>query len=161
LLPHRSFAMAVIALGLSACTLFNPNRQDWIYSGSSNSQVLLAYDSPEIRRLLADEDAREEEFKQFWRDKHTPKDADQRIRDEHMHPERYPPGRQEFLRAVTNMPGFAVASKSYCRVIERSKAGCGPHSNDGSVYVLVRVTTGRSRGKTGWVCNSNAPGFFP
>jgi len=61
-----------------------------VYSGSSDAQVLLAYDSSNVRRLLADENAREEEINEsFWRSKHTEEDASKRIRDIEIHPDRY------------------------------------------------------------------------
>jgi hypothetical protein len=131
-------ASAVIALGLSACMLINPNRQSWIYSGSPDAPALLAYDSLEIRRLPANEDAREEQVNDsFWRNKPTQEDGIKRIQDMSTHPERYPPGRQEFVMAMTNMPGFSVPSKSYFTVVESSKSRCGRMPFETLVYVPV------------------------
>jgi hypothetical protein len=64
-------AAIVIALSSSGCALLNPNRQNWLYFPPSNPEVLLAYDSSEVRSLLADENAREVDVNRFWRDKHT------------------------------------------------------------------------------------------
>jgi hypothetical protein len=151
-----------MALGLSACTLINPSRQSWIYSGSSDAPVLLAYDSPEIRRLLADENAREEEVNDsFWRSKPTREDGIKRIQDMSMHSERYPPGRQEFMNTMKNMPAFSVPAKSYFTVIESSKSRCGCMPVETLSYVFVRVTTGPSRGKQGWACGGYYQLFFP
>jgi hypothetical protein len=152
----------IISLSSSGCTLFNPNRQNWIYDGGApKARVFVVYDSPQVRRLLADEDAREYEVSRFWRDKHSQEGGTKRIQDMALHPENYPPGRPEFLKAMVNMPGFYVPSKSYCRIIERSKSGCGPRPLETSPYILVRITTGPFRGNTGWVCENNTPGFFP
>jgi hypothetical protein len=159
--PPLLCATIAISLSSSGCTLLNPNRQNWIYGGSPRAQVLLAYDSPEVRRLLADEDAREYEVNRFWQDKHTPEERGNRTVDMMIHPERYPPGRSDFLEAMANLPGFSVPSKSYCRVLESSKSTCGRTPIETAFYVLVRVTTGPARGKKGWVCSSNAPQLFP
>jgi hypothetical protein len=150
----------VISLSLG-CALLNPNRQNWIYGNSPNAQVLLLYDSPEVRRLLADENAREGEINRFWRDKHTQEEGVKRIHDMARHPEQYPPGRSKFLEDMAKMTGFYVPSKSYCRILEGSESKCGRLPIETAVYMLVRVTTGPLRGKQGWVCSSNAPQLFP
>jgi len=155
------FIAIVIPLTFSGCELFNPNRQNWIYGGSPDAQVRLVADSPEVRRLIAHEDTFEDALNRFWRDKHTQEERNERIQDMMRHPERYPVGRSEFLDAVAKMPGFYVPAKSYCRVIERSMSRCGGTPIETTVYMFVRITTGPSQGKRGWVCGSNAPQLFP
>jgi hypothetical protein len=155
------FLAIVASLAFSGCELFNPNRQNWIYGGSSTTQVLLVFDSPEVRRLIAHEDTFEDALNRFWRDKHTQEERNERIQDMMRHPERYPVGRAEFLDAMAKMPGLYVPAKSYCRVIERSMSRCGRTPIETSVYMFVRITTGPSQGKRGWVCGSNAPELFP
>lgn len=65
----------VICLVFSGCAFLNPNRQFWVYGGSPTAQVRLVFDTPEVRRILADEDAREEDLNRFWREKHTQEDG--------------------------------------------------------------------------------------
>jgi hypothetical protein len=135
--------------------IINPNRQSWIYGGSSNAEVLLVFDSPAVRKLLTDENNREDEVNRSWRGNHTQDEIIKHYQDMMRHPEQYPPGRSEFLGAMVKMPGLYVASKSYCRVLERSQSRCGARPIETSVYALVRVTTGASRGATGWVCDGS------
>jgi hypothetical protein len=132
-----------------------------LYGGSPHSNVFLISDSQEVRRLLASEDARQDDIDRFWREKHSEEDGRRRIEDMGLHPERYPPGRLEFLKTMMNMPGFEIKDSPYCRIVERSKSRCGMFPLQNAVYVFVQVTTGRSSGNKGWVCDSHAPGLFP
>jgi hypothetical protein len=145
----------LIFLSSSGCMIFNPDRQYSIHGAGSNASVILVFDSPVVRKLVSDENVREEGVNRSWQGTHTNEERIKRVQDMGRHPEKYPPGRSEFLGAMANMPGIYVPSKSYCRVLERSESKCGPTPIHTSVYVLVRGTTGRSRGTTGWVCDGN------
>lgn len=132
-----------------------------MHSNQLRGGSFLISDSPEVRRLLADQDARQYDSDRFWREKHTVEEGSERIRDMGKHPEQYPPGRTEFLKAMLAMPGFLIPGSPYCDVVERSRSKCGALPIETAVYVLIKITTGPSRGKEGWVCDNRAPGLFP
>src|ERR1700683_4091237 len=62
---------------------------------------------------------------------------------------------------MLDMPGFTVPIKSYCRIIQRSTSKCGPTPEATAVYVLISLTSGPSRGKQGWVCQTYVHQLFP
>ena len=155
-------ALFVALLALPGCFVLSEKRWEYrIVDRSSRPQVVLTYDSPEVRKLLAEEDAREEEIGCFWREKHTVEEASKRFEDMRVHPELYPPGRLEFFRAIANMPGFPVPIKSYCHVLQRSKSTCGTDPSETVVYALVGITSGTAKGKQGWVCETHVHQLFP
>ena len=127
------------------CVFLLPGRS-WRLTGSSNAKILLVSDTPQVRHLISEEDAREEEVRRFFREPHT---------------RQYPPGRTEFLRSMAQMPGVYVPGRSYCNIVERSKSKCGSPPVETATYVLVQVTTGPSHGERGWVCGNAAQGQFP
>jgi hypothetical protein len=151
--------LLVALLADAGCALIIPGHFWRIYGDARG--VLLASDTPEVRQLIKDEDAREEEVSHFWREGHTREERVQRIGEMRMHPDRYPPGRSSFLSAMAQAGGMVVPSNSYCEVIEWSKSKCGKSPVETAVYVRVRVTTGRSRGATGWACNAYVKQEFP
>src|ERR1700721_1067412 len=52
------FPFATGLVALSGCAIFNPNRQFWVYGGAT-TQVRLVIDAPEVRKFLAEPDARQ------------------------------------------------------------------------------------------------------
>ena len=154
-------ATLIVSLDSWGCALISSNRDFRIYGGSPNTQVLLVTDSPEVRQVLTDEDAREEGVNRYWREAQTPEERRERIEDMTKHPEHYPSSRSEFLQSMARMPGVYVPERSYCRVIQRSKSTCGPTPIETAVYVMVSVTTGASRGRQGWVCESSIQKLSP
>jgi hypothetical protein len=151
---------AIALISSTGCAFILPGRF-YRLNGELKAPVMLLTDSPDIRRLLADEDAHEEEVSRFFREPHTKEESFQRLEDMRQHPDQYPPGRTEFLKAMTQMPGISVAGRSYCDLIERSKSKCQPSPAVASLYVLVQVTTGSSRGKRGWICEYFVQPQFP
>src|ERR1051326_4298075 len=135
--------LGTLVIGLAGCAFFREKQWEYrIVDRYQKVQVVLAYDSSEVRKLLADEDTREYEINHFWREKHTDEQAAHRFEDMRKNPELYPPGRLQFLAAMANMPGFAVPVKSYCSIIQRSKSTCGDFPDETVVYVLIKVTSG-------------------
>jgi hypothetical protein len=149
-----------MVIDLAGCAFILPGRF-WRLNGHSKAPVTLITDSPEVRRMLAEEDAREEEVSRFWREPHTREEGIAHIRDMASHPDQYPPGRTEFLKAMSQMSGISVAGTSYCDLVERSKSKCGRLPIETAVYMLVRVTTGSSKGKQGWICEDAVQPQFP
>jgi hypothetical protein len=77
------------------------------------------------------------------------------------HPDRYPPGRTEFLAKMTNMPGLPVGGGAYADLLERSKSTCGPHDFETTSYVLVKIASGASKDQRGWICETSIRRMFP
>jgi hypothetical protein len=152
--------LIVAQLGSVACVFPSP-RGFYQLNGTSKTAAMLLVDTPEVRRLLAEEDKREEEMNRFYREPHTQQERIQHMLDIMKHPEQYPPGRMEFLKAMSQMPGAFVAGGSYCDLIERSKSTCGPSDVYTTKYVLVQVKTGRGKGQRGWICETSAKRTFP
>jgi hypothetical protein len=158
---RRFYWLAALLLGSSTgCALLLPGR-DWQLTGSSNTRTLLVSDSPAVRKLITEEDAREEIVSRFFRQPHTQEEGSERIKDMMRYPDQFPPGRSAFLTAMTQMPGTYVPGKSYCKIIERSKSRCGRSPLETAIYLLVEVTTGSSRRQRGWVCENVVGGGFP
>jgi hypothetical protein len=146
------FPSMLAVAALSGCAIFNPNRQFRVYEDLPNAGARLVLDTPEVRRLLADEDAREEALNRFWKNQHSTKEGDARVQDMMAHPDSYPPGRTTFLAAMVSAPGFYVPQKSYCKIVQSSQSRCSVSPIETRIYKLVRNTSGLSRGKEGWVC---------
>jgi hypothetical protein len=159
---HLSLFYAILIVFVSSlgCALIYSDRQFRISGSSHSHPVFLIPDSSEVRHLLAEEDVREEDVSHFWREKHTKEEVRKRIQDITKNPEQYPVGRSEFLQAMGRIPGVYV-SGSYCRIIERSKSTCGQNSIETAPFVMVRITTGASRGTQGWVCGTGVKQLFP
>jgi hypothetical protein len=152
--------VATELISSAGCAFILPGRF-WRLNGDSKVPVTLITDSPEVRRLLDEEDAREEEVSRFFREPHSREDGNAHVKDMALQPDQYPPGRSEFLKAMSQMPGISVTGRSYCELIERTKSKCGASPIETAVFVLVRVTTGPSRGKRGWICQTQVQQQFP
>jgi hypothetical protein len=152
-----SCATVVCSLGLWGCALLNPGSAK-LYPAPPNSRVFLITDSQEVRQLLADEDAREDDVNRFYREKHSAEAGRLRIEDMLKHPELYPPGRPAFLKTMLSLPGFEIKGTPWCFYVQESKSTCDRSPIATAHYVLVQVTSGPSSGKQGWICSEYAPG---
>lgn len=160
--PWLTFLSVAVVLATSTgCLVFSDRYWRWRLGGYSNTQIALISDSPDVRRLLAEEDTREEPVIQFWREPHTQEEGKRRVEDMIQHPDQYPLGGPDFLHAMSQMPTVSVPDKSYCDVVERSKSKCGRLPIETATYVLVQVTSGKSKGQRGWICESQVQGLFP
>jgi hypothetical protein len=119
------------------------------------SHTRLVEDSPEVERLLSVQKTRDTEANEFWREKHTDEEGLKHIEDMLMRPERYAPGRKEFLAAMFNQPGISVPERTYARLLEYSGARCTPRPGYSTVYIKVRITSGPLLGQQGWICEDN------
>lgn len=147
------------ALFLTGCAFILPSHFYRLYDHGAG--VLLVSDTPEVRQMIADEDAREEQINRFWREPHSAEERKERIRQMIHNPNEFPSGRQNFLAAMARAPGIVVPTRSYCEVIERSKSKCADSPIATAVYEKVRITTGRERGQQGWICETDVHSNFP
>ena len=152
--------LTLLFLGLTGCVFLLPGRF-WRLVNDPNTKILLISDSQAVRRLIADEDAREVEIRKFFRESHSREERTEHLKDMIRNPEKYPPGREEFLVAMAHMPGIYVGGKPYCDIVERSGSTCGHSPVETATFVFVKITTGRSRGQQGWICESVVQQQFP
>jgi hypothetical protein len=106
---------------------FHPDRH-WRFREDTNANSKLVFDSLELRRLIAEQESRNQEL-----------------------PEPIP-GRSQFLDAVRRQPGVSVPPGPYARQLERSKASCEPGQSKVGRLTRIRITTGPLKGMEGWVC---------
>jgi len=148
-------SLAVIILMITAgCAAFKAR----FSSITADRPVRLVLDSPEVRQLIARQEAfqpREraeiDHFKKD-RDRERTDDAAGPLRESLQHPERYIPERTAFLDAMAQAPGVIVPGKSYCRILARSEAMCSRQPYYNPTYLKVRITSGPSKGQEGWAC---------
>lgn len=129
--------VALLLVSSTGCALLLPGHF-WRLTGSSDARIPLVADSQMVRQVIAEEDSLE------W-----------------LHPEQYPSGRANFLAVMAQLPRVSVPGRSYCEVLERSKSTCGASPIETATYVFVQITTGRSRGQKGWVCENVVHQLFP
>jgi hypothetical protein len=164
---ERHFRLGwLVSLDLLAATAFlvmmvgcyDPDRALITRDGS---RAYLVEDNPEVDRLLSVQKARDDKVNEFWREKHTQQEGMKRVDDMWRNPERYAPGRREFLGAMSQQPGVSVPEKTYARLLESSGAYCTPGPvYSTTVYIKVRVTSGPLIGQEGWVCEDDIARTF-
>ena len=162
--PFIRLAVAIFLLPTSGCLLLllNPNRAAMT---AARRQVRLVSDSPEVRRLIAEQEAFQLQEKteidrfhadsasleqKWFRDANL--EALRQLRELGQHPDRYIPERIAFLDAMARAPGVTVSGESYCRIINRSKAMCDRHPGPNPTYFKVRISIRPSKGQEGWGC---------
>lgn len=94
-------------------------------------------DSPEIRKLMTEEEQRQAEADKFWREKHSKEEQIRHVEQLALHPDLMLPGHKEFLGATGKAPHMIVPGKTRARVLEISKARCEPDAF--STIRFVRV----------------------
>ncbi len=137
-----------------------PNYGYVVQGSPPGSTVKLVTDGAEVRTLMGEqerrapsEDSLAEEALQRGG---YPTGVDMRL-----HPEKYNPGRVQFIDSMKHLPAVAVPAGSYARFLEQSKAKCEVVSYYNAMYVKVRITTGPKRGVEGWACFGEVSPTFP
>jgi len=76
----RLFGVLAVALSISLAGCIFMRDRDYRLTDPTNRWIVLISDSPDVRRLIAAEDAREDEVRRFWREKHSREEGIQRER---------------------------------------------------------------------------------
>jgi len=128
----------------------------WSLSISRTSEpTKVVIDSPEIRRLVSDQEGRQAEVDRFWREGHTSEEKNQRIRDMAKQPDYFPPGRKEFLEAMASAPSLTVPGKTRAKVVEISKARCLSDAFSTITFIRVLISGKKPPGGTEvWLCRN-------
>jgi hypothetical protein len=154
---NKSHLLVAIASLVMTGGCFNPDRAEITRAGSLSRVV---EDSPEVERLLSIEKIRDAEVDQFRRKIPSREEAIKRGEDMMMNPERYAPGRKEFIFAMSQQPGVSVPGNTYVRSLATSGVKCNPNPIDSGIYIKVRITSGPFLGYEGWACQDNIGGTF-
>ena len=118
--------------------------------------VTVVLDSPEVRRLIAEQEMGQAEIDRFWREKHTNEEARHRIEDMSKHPDEYPRGRADFFRDMQKSVAITLPGNTHAEVMEVSTARCGRLPFETITYVRLKVTKGSSKGLQIWACRNTA-----
>lgn len=145
-------ALVAVAIICGACDLLNPDRQLVTRDGSA---ARLVQDSPDIERLLSIQRTRDAEGDTFWREKHSSESVTKRVENMRLNPERYAPGREAFLLAMSRSAALSVPGHTYARLVQQSGARCNLNPITTSSYVKVLITSGPLRGNQGWMCEDS------
>ena len=91
-------------------------------------------DSPEVRRLIAEEEKRQAEAESWFRNK-TIDERRAHIHELLLHPGQMLPGHREFLDAMSKAPAVPVPGKARGKVVQVSTARCWPDAFSGPTWI--------------------------
>lgn len=143
-----AFVLAFAAL-ISGCQV----QQDLIVQDDKVPDIQLAADSKAVRRLISHEEALEKTILESWQKNAKPENVGQQLKDVAEHPERYTPGRSDFLLAIQEQPAVVVRGPAHVEIVSTSQAACTLIPFATANFVNVRVLEGPDRGKVGWLCS--------
>jgi hypothetical protein len=145
---YSSLSALLLATMLSGCNLhiLDP---DYAYIARDEFATRLVLDSPAVEQLLSRNDLI---AGQDWPG-HTDQERIHGYADSDEHPEKFEAQRHALKNALADHPSVSILGQPYFRLLRQSTASCEPSGrNSSDVYILVRVTTGPSKGKEGWAC---------
>lgn len=126
-----------------------------IYGIGISAPTSVVVDSPEVRKLISEEEKRQDEVDRFYREKHTEDEKRQHANDLEKHPERMLPGHEEFVEAMAKAPAMTVARKARGKVLQISKARCLPDGYSTVTFIRMEVSGKKPLGGTEvWVCEN-------
>ncbi len=128
-------------------------KQTLIIRNNERGNLQLVADSRAVQRLISDEEAVEKAVLDSWQKGSTPESTGQKLKDVADHPERYTPGRSQFLLEMQEQPGVVVRSPAHVKILGTSLAACTVTPFATTNFVNVRVSEGPDRGKAGWICS--------
>lgn len=147
----KRYVCGLIAASLlgGGCRAFD---QDYAYISASELTTRLVLDSPAVERLL---DRNDLIAGKDW-PHHTDQERIQGYQYVEEHLEEFKAERQVLLDTMAKQPGFTVEGRQSFRLLRESSVSCEPsgHSSS-SIFILVRVSTGPSKGMEGWTCTKD------
>jgi hypothetical protein len=121
--------------------------------GRSRGPIGTVVDSPEIRKLINEEEKRRDEADRFYRESHSSEERLQHTSDLIHHPDQMLPGHKDFLDAIANAPSITIPGKTRARVLEESKARCRPDGVSTITFVRFVINGKKPPGGTEvWLC---------
>jgi hypothetical protein len=97
-------ARARLVLCLLIATILDAQRSVPI-GGRSKSPIRGVIDSPDVRKLISEEERRRDEADRFWRESHTAEEKRQHAENLISHPDQMLLGHKEFLEAMASTTG--------------------------------------------------------
>jgi hypothetical protein len=123
--------------------------------GRSRGPISTIVDSPEIRKLISEEEKRRGEADRFYRESHSPEETLRHTRDLLGHPDQMLPGHKDFLDAMAKAPSITIPGKTRARVLEESKARCFPDGVSTTTFVRFVINGKKPPGGTEvWLCTN-------
>jgi hypothetical protein len=142
--------LLILSAAVDSCAYIDRNYENIVW-GPASSTVHVASDGGNVRSLLSEAEIRDAEWARLSMPWGNQADYQRFVAD-------YMPLRHSLIDAMDRATGFGVAGGSYCRILERSHAQCeSAAAFYSTTYVKIRVTTGASKGKEGWVCQGKVP----
>jgi hypothetical protein len=121
--------------------------------GRSRGPVSAAVDSPEIRKLVGEEEKRRDEADRFFRESHSREESLRHTRDLLEHPDQMLPGHKDFVDAMAKSPSITVPGRTKAKVLEISKARCRPDAVSTVTFVRFVISDKKSPdGMQVWTC---------
>jgi hypothetical protein len=121
--------------------------------GRSQRPTNAVIDTPEIRKLVSEEESRQDQADRFYRENHSAEERLQRTEGLILHPNEMLPGHKEFIAAMSRAPSVTVPGKTRARVLEISKARCLEDGVSTVTFVKFEIAGKAPPGGTKvWVC---------
>ncbi len=136
-------------------TYWNNGAKIPIYGIGISSPLRVVIDSPEIRKLVGEEEKRRGEFESWLRESSTKEEKLSRYQDLIEHPDQVLPGHREFLDAMAKAPAITVPRKTRGKVLQISKARCQPDGTSTVTFIRMVVLGKKpAAGSEVWVCEN-------
>jgi hypothetical protein len=148
-----TIAFVAIVLSLAVLTSGCQVKQDLIIQGKENQEIQLVTDSTAVRLMISNEEAVERAVLDSWQKNSRPENTEQQMKDVEEHPERYTPGRNNFLALMEQQPRVIVHGRAHLDIVKTSGAPCTLIPLASPDFADVRVREGPDRGKEGWLCS--------
>jgi hypothetical protein len=112
-------------------------------------------DSPEIRKLISEEEKRRDEADRYLREPSSESEKLRRFNDLIEHPDQMLPGHSEFLEVMAKAPAITVPRKTRGKVLQISRARCRPDGTTTVTFIRM-VIKGKKppAGSEVWVCEN-------
>jgi hypothetical protein len=142
-------AMIIAAFGLS-----------FIPESVADTDLRIVLDSPKVRRLLDDQSKLDEAADALNQRKLN--EAGDALGVEIIgkmlkYPEKYTPGRSQFLQSMANEPSLDLPKGTYLWTSQKSNAKCFLDAVSSTVFEKVRVVSWHNHGREGWTCGPARP----
>jgi hypothetical protein len=139
---------------LLVATILNA-QQSVPIGGRSRNPISAVRDSPDVRKLISEEERRQDEANRFYRESHTAEEKRQHGWNLLLHPDQMLPGHKEFLEAIAKVPSISVPGKTRAQVLEISKARCQPDGVSTVTFTRMLIVGKNPPGGTEvWVCTN-------
>jgi len=126
-----------------------------IYGIGISPPTSVVVDSPDVRKLISEEETRQDQEDHFYRERHTKEEKLQHADDLIKHADQVLPGHKDFVEAMAKVPAITVPGKARGKVLQISKARCLPDGTSTVTFIRVVVIGKKPPGQSEvWVCEN-------